>query len=67
MNRYDWSCKVAEIFGLDTDLINPINSSELQVLVKRPNINSSNKKLFQEIGIKMKGITDGAINLKINK
>jgi len=67
VNRYDWSCKVTEIFGLDTDLINPINSSELQVLVKRPNINSSNKKLFQETGIKMKGITDGAINLKINK
>lgn len=66
VNRYDWSCKVAKTFGLDTNLINPINSSELQISVKRPNINSSNEKLFQETGIKMKGILDGAIDLKKN-
>ena len=48
------------------NLINPINSSELQISVKRPNINSSNEKLFQETGIKMKGILDGAIDLKKN-
>jgi len=60
VNRYEWSCKVAEIFGLDKNLITPIKSQSLDLKIERPNINISNKKLIQETGIEMKGIIEGA-------
>jgi len=64
VNRYHWSVKVAEIFGLDTSLINPIQSSKLKISIKRPNINSTNKKLLLDTGYKMKGIVNGASSMK---
>ena len=59
VNRYEWSLKVAEIFGLDKNLIIPIKSDELKLPAKRGNANVSNKKLFQRTGFKMKGIVEG--------
>ena len=39
--------------------IEKINSSELNLSAKRVNINLQNDKLYSELGIKMKNISDG--------
>ena len=59
INRYKWSLIVAEIFGLDKNLIESINSDQLELAVKRVNVNLKNQKLFQKTGIKMKGVEEG--------
>ena len=64
VNRYDWSCNVADVFNLNKKLIIPIKSEELNIAVKRPNINLSNKKLVEKTGINMSGIYSGAISMK---
>lgn len=63
INRYDWSLKIAEIFGLQKNLIIPINSDELKLPAKRGNPNVSNEKLIQKTGIVMKGVTEGLIDM----
>jgi len=60
INRYKWSRIVAEIFGLDKNLIESINSDQLELAVKRVNVNLKNHKLFQKTGIQMKGVEEGA-------
>lgn len=59
INRYEWSLKVADIFGLPKKLIVPIKSDELKLPAKRGNANVSNKKLTERTGFVMKGITEG--------
>ena len=58
INRYDWSLKVIQKFNLEKN-IEKINSSELNLSAKRVNINLQNDKLYSELGIKMKNISDG--------
>ena len=64
VNRYDWSITVANIFGLKKELIIPIFSEEMNLPVKRSNVNLSNKKLYEKTGIKMSGIKEGAIKMR---
>ena len=64
VSRFEWSKKIANIFGLNKDLIIPIHSSELKLSAKRPNVNLSNKKLFSKYGIKMISIDDGLQSMK---
>lgn len=64
INRYKWSIEVARIFGYEETKINPINSKDLGLSVKRANVNLKNSKILKEIGLKMKGIKDGAISMK---
>jgi len=63
VSRYDWSLKVAEIFGLDEKLIQPITSDELNLPAKRPNINLRNQKLTEKTGFQMKGVEEGLLNM----
>ncbi len=63
INRYTWSLKVAEVFGLDKNLINPITSDTLPLAIKRDNINVSNEKIFKKTGIKMRGINEGLLDM----
>ena len=63
VNRYNWSQIIAEIFELDSNLIQPINSKELKLSVKRVNVNLKNQKLFQKTGVIMKGVKDGAMEM----
>ena len=67
LNRYEWSLITAEIFGLNKELIKPINSSVLNLAAKRVNVNLSNDKLFKETGIKMMGVNEGLIEMLKNK
>lgn len=59
INRYNWSLLVAEIFGLDKTLIEPISSEMLNLPAKRANVNLSNQKLFLKKNVQMMGIKDG--------
>ncbi|KAF6245794.1 SDR family oxidoreductase [Nitrosopumilus sp. b2] len=63
INRFDWSLMVAEIFGLDKNLIHPINSSTLNLPAKRFSINVDNQKIFNETGIKMRGIKESLVDM----
>lgn len=59
INRYEWALTIAEIFKLDKKLIIPIKSESLNLPAKRPNVNLSNEKIFEDTGIKMNGIIEG--------
>jgi len=59
INRYEWALIVAEIFGLDKKLIEPINSKVLELPAKRKNIKLNNEKILKKTGIKMDGIKEG--------
>jgi len=63
INRYDWALKVANTFGLDKNLIEPITSDTLNLPAKRVNVNLSNRKIFQKTGIRMKVIEEGLIKM----
>ena len=66
INRYTWSLKVAELFGLNKKLINPITANKLSLLVQRNNINVSNKKLYNKTGIKMRSVNEGLLDMLNN-
>lgn len=59
INRYEWALETARIFGLDQELIKPINSDELNLPAKRSNVKLANHKLLQKFGISMSGIEEG--------
>lgn len=63
LNRYEWSLKVANIFGLDKNLIIPIKSEELKLPAKRGNANVSNKKLIERTGFVMRNVDEGLLNM----
>jgi len=63
INRYNWSLKIAEIFGLDKTKIKPIKSDVLDLVAKRVNVNLKNSKLSQETGLEMKGVREGALEM----
>lgn len=64
INRYEWSLVVAETFGLNKKMIEPINSNDLGLPAKRINVHLSNKKLFQKTGIRMLGIREGLMDMR---
>jgi len=64
VSRYDWALEVAKIFNLKINLINKINSDELNLPVKRANVHLSNQKVEQETGYKMIGIKKGLEKMK---
>jgi dTDP-4-dehydrorhamnose reductase len=66
INRYTWSLKVAELFGLNKKLINPITANKLSLSVQRKNINVSNKKLYNKTGIKMRSVNEGLLDMLNN-
>lgn len=59
INRYDWSLKVSNTFGLREDLIIPIYSKELNLPVLRKKIKLNNDKIFQKTGHRMINVSDG--------
>ena len=59
VNRYEWALLTSKLFQLNSNLIEPINSSVLNLPTKRVNGNLNNDKLFHEIGLRMMGIKEG--------
>lgn len=64
LSRFEWALKTADIFGLDSKLLIPINSDQLNLDVKRDNINLNNKKIQEKTGIKMRGISEGLLDMQ---
>ena len=67
INRYNWSIKVADIFGLDKNMIKPITSESLNLPAKRTNVYLSNQKLFQKTGIQMMNVQEGLMDMLKNE
>lgn len=65
LSRYDFALKLAEVFGFDKKLINPVKTSELQQAAPRP-MNSSFilLKAETELGLKTLNVTEGIYFLK---
>ena len=67
LSRYEWACKVADVFGLDRSLIKPISSSEFNLPAKRPNARLSNAKAQRDSGIELVGVEEGARTMRENE
>lgn len=64
ISRFEWALKTAEVFGLDSKLLIPINSEQLNLDAKRDNINLNNKKIQEKTGVKMRGINEGLLDMQ---
>ena len=65
VSRYDFAIKIAKIFNLDENLINPVKSSSLNWVAKRPTDTSLNcNKLENNLNIKLKSLNDCLNELK---
>ena len=52
VSRYEFACKIADVFDLDSQLIEPVKLKELDFLAKRPKMTTlSNEKTFNELGV----------------
>lgn len=67
ISRYEWALEIAKIFELDRNLIEKINSSKLDLSVKRKNICLNNNKVFKKTGIVMSGIKSGMTRMRDEK
>ncbi len=60
ISRYDFSVIIADVFGLEKELIVPVTSSELNQVGLRPGrVNMVNKKVENATGIRAFGIEEG--------
>lgn len=59
ISRFEWARIICEYFNLEQEFVVPIKSEELKLSAKRVNVNLSNEKIFNNLGIKMMGIRDG--------
>ena len=65
VSRYEFALKVAQVFGFDRNLINPIRSSELGWKAKRPRDTSLNSsKIEKFLGVKLKNLEESLKELK---
>ena len=64
INRYDLALLTTEIFGLKKEMIQPIDSKEINSGAKRSNVKLSNEKIVKKTGILFSGIKDGLIDMK---
>ena len=66
INRYDLAILTTEIFCLKKEMIQPINSKELNLAAKRSNVKLNNEKTCNKTGILFLGIKDGLIDMQGN-
>ncbi len=59
LNRYEFALKIAEIFGMDKNLIKKKTSDKLNLPAKRINCNLDSSKAAKKTGIKLLAIEDG--------
>lgn len=67
MNGYEFSLKVADIFGMDRSLVKPIQSKKFNLTAKRPNVNLSSKKVVDEIGARFLGVEAALKDMKASR
>ncbi|UCD07883.1 MAG: dTDP-4-dehydrorhamnose reductase [Candidatus Aenigmatarchaeota archaeon] len=64
INRFDFAKKIAKIFNLNENLIEPIKSEKLKQIAKRPTDSSLNIEKAKKIGIKFLNIEKGLNEMK---
>jgi dTDP-4-dehydrorhamnose reductase len=64
LSRFEWALKTADLFDLDSKLLIPINSDQLNLDVKRDNIKLNNKKIQEKTGVRMRGISEGLLDMQ---
>lgn len=65
INRFDFAVNIAEVFDLDSGLINPIKSTNFVQKARRPKDSSLNvEKVQKDLGIKMLNTTEGLKYMK---
>jgi dTDP-4-dehydrorhamnose reductase len=65
---YDLALKVAEIFGLDASLIDPVPSSYFPEIAPRPRDTSfDTSKMEKELGVRPWGVQDGLIHMQAER
>jgi dTDP-4-dehydrorhamnose reductase len=63
INRYDWALLIIKKFNLKKEMIESINSKELNLAVIRSNVKLNNKKINKKTGMVFLGIKDGLIDM----
>ncbi|VXD24625.1 SDR family oxidoreductase [Planktothrix paucivesiculata] len=65
INRYQFAVKIAEMFGLDADLIIPVNTSQLNQVAPRPlKCGMRCDRLNQMLNWNLRGVVDGLSHIK---
>ncbi|MBW9220546.1 dTDP-4-dehydrorhamnose reductase [Methanothermococcus sp. SCGC AD-155-N22] len=65
VSRYEFTLKVAEVFGYDKELIKPVKSSELRWKAKRPRDTSLNSsKIQKSLNIRLKNLEESLKDLR---
>lgn len=65
LNRYEFSLKIAEVFGLDASLIQPVDSSFFRSLAPRPkNTSFVTERMENELGIRPLKVEHGLQSMK---
>ncbi len=64
ISRYDFALKIAEVFNLNKDLIEPITSEELNQKAIRPKDVSLDTLKIKSLGINMSNIKQGLLKMK---
>lgn len=67
ISRYQFACKIAEIFDKDVDMIEPIKSSELNLPAKRSHVKLDSSKVQKETGKKVVGVDEGLKTMKMSQ
>ena len=68
ISRYEWACRIAEVFDFPSNNINAVTSDFFKSLLPRPKNTSFNTdKMRKELGIKPLGIVEGLQHMKKEK
>jgi len=65
-NKFEFACKLADVFDLDKNLIQPVSIDDISLITKRPkNMSLNTTKICTALKRKMPDITSGLKKLKI--
>lgn len=67
LSLYEFGLKIAEVWGYEPFLIQPLSSSKLNWLAKRPIDSTFNLDKIHELGIRLRGVKEGLQSLKGEK
>ncbi len=59
LSRFDFAIKIAKFFKLNTDLIKPVPSSQLDFKARRPHDSSLDNSKIKKLGVSTSNILDG--------
>jgi dTDP-4-dehydrorhamnose reductase len=64
LNRYEWACKIADVFGHDASRIEPISSDTVDLPAERPNAYIRNESVTEAVGMEFSTVCSGIESMK---